>query len=136
MSDKQRVLDLLIERGPEGVTSHELRISGTTGNPSERCRELIADGHRIEAEQTHRVDPHGKKRPMTVYRLLAGAGGRTREEARTTAPSRRSAAASSGQPETGGVRSPQGEMSAGAAAPVDPPRLFEIPAPSRYEDAA
>lgn len=75
MSDCDRILRLLEERGEQGVTTFELRTGGYSGNPSSRIMDLTAQGHNIDAERTTRTDALGKKRPMTVYRLRAGAGG-------------------------------------------------------------
>lgn len=65
-TDKERILDAL-RKGP--LTSYEARILGLSGNPSQRCRELIADGHEIAIQHTHR-EVHGKKRPLAVYMLV------------------------------------------------------------------
>lgn len=126
MSDCDRILRLLEERGEQGVTTFELRTGGYSGNPSSRIMDLTAQGHNIDAERTTRTDALGKKRPMTVYRLRAGAGGSEVGEASVAAccgPDR-----SEGDAATRG-----GESSAGATptAPVDPPRLFEVPEPEK-----
>lgn len=47
MSDRERTLDFLRERGGIGVTSFELRRFGITGNPSQRIRELRDEGYVI-----------------------------------------------------------------------------------------
>lgn len=50
MSDRDRMLALLKERGATGVTTFELRRSGVSGNPSQRKAELEERGHRIAVE--------------------------------------------------------------------------------------
>lgn len=131
-ADRQRILELLEERGEQGLSSYEIRTMGLSGNPSERCRELIEDGHTIDAEATHRLDPHGKKRPMTIYTLRGGeapndgqASGVLRKPVRVEECSPRDRAV-----ESSGLTEPVGESgsSAGATpnAPVEPPRLFEV----------
>lgn len=56
MSDRQRMLDLLRERGFCGVTTFELRRMGISGNPSQRRAELEELGYRID------VKPHREGR--------------------------------------------------------------------------
>ena len=48
-SDKDRILELLEARG--SVTSFYLRKEGFSGNPSQRIKELIAEGHQIQSER-------------------------------------------------------------------------------------
>lgn len=88
-ADRERILELLRERGERGVTTYELRVGSYSANPAQRIAELREDGHRIDAEATHRLDPHGKKRPMTIYRLVSGGSSEVEKET--------SVAASSGQ---------------------------------------
>lgn len=62
VSDKDRILDLLAKRGGAGATTFELRQSGYSGNPSQRIRELRAEGFTIEAEPFERSDGRRGKR--------------------------------------------------------------------------
>jgi len=48
-SDKTRILELLETK--KSVTSFYLRKEGFSGNPSQRIKELTAEGHQIEAER-------------------------------------------------------------------------------------
>lgn len=163
-ADRQRILQLLQERGEQGVTTYELRTGGYSGNPAQRVAELREDGHTIDAEATHRLDPHGKKRPMTIYTLRGGeapndgqASGVLRKPASVEECSRTGGAVES-MPGTGGrglgnkhpaascgtdypegdAATPSGVSSAGATpmAPVDPPRLFDVQGASYYEREA
>lgn len=68
MSDRLRVLDRL-RRGP--VHSIEIRRSGLSGNPSERIRELEAEGYRIRHELQPWTDGEGKSRRGTLYTLIS-----------------------------------------------------------------
>lgn len=132
-ADRDRILELLRERGEQGLSSYEIRTMGLSGNPSERYRELVAAGHEIHAEATHRVDAHGKKRPMTIYRLAGGDGRRVGKN--TTRVVCTSPAVISGQRPDGDTVSPRGASPGGVdMASSGPPRLFEVDDTPGYYD--
>ena len=54
MTDKERILDLLEREG--SVDTFYLRRNGFSGNPSQRIRELKAEGHNIVSERFTRED--------------------------------------------------------------------------------
>lgn len=76
MSDTDRILNLLRERGSRGVHTRELRTGGYSGNPSERIRDLKKLGHLIEREHESWKDATGKTRPGARYTLTGAEGGR------------------------------------------------------------
>jgi hypothetical protein len=51
VSDKLRFLQRVKDAGPRGVHSHDIRREGISGHPSERARELEAEGHPIRRER-------------------------------------------------------------------------------------
>lgn len=63
-SDKQRILELLEREGQ--VDTFRLRQEGYSGNPSQRIRELKADGHDIVTQSFTRADG----RRGATYRLI------------------------------------------------------------------
>lgn len=69
MKQKDKVLALLREAGPYGIHTFELR-SKYIGNPSERIRELEADGHEIDHGPKERL--HGQAVGVR-YRLIRDA---------------------------------------------------------------
>lgn len=68
MTNRELVYQALLEAGPAGVHSLDIRRHGLSGNPSERIRELRARGHAITATPEHRGKVNG-----TRYTLDAGA---------------------------------------------------------------
>lgn len=66
------MLRLLRETGRRGVHSFDLRAEQHVGNPSERVRELKAEGFKISAQKEKR-----DKRWGVRYRLLSEADGRS-----------------------------------------------------------
>jgi len=65
-TDCERVLAVLRARGKSGIHSHEIRKLGLSGNPSQRVRELEAQGFEISHEREHKG-----RRPGIRYRLVA-----------------------------------------------------------------
>lgn len=119
MTDKERILERLRE-GP--VTSLEIRWDLRSGNPSERIRELKADGYLIESEDFTYRDRDGTSRRATRYQFVGGA--EQRQPVGEAAPDEAAAVVE------GGERSY-------SAAPV-PATLFEVPEDelSYYEQEA
>lgn len=140
MTDRQRLLDYLIEHGE--VTSYEIRVLALSGNPSQRVAELREEGHHITAERFTRDG-----RPCTHYTLrpvkksgrvedgqvprAAGESPRGGSSRQGTASPCRSAAATSGEVNDQGGGDPSSH-------PAAFPTLFEVEEPRRghYESEA
>ena len=63
-SDKQRILELLENHGE--VDTFYLRRNGFSGNPSQRIRELKAEGHNIVSERFIREDGRAGARYVLI----------------------------------------------------------------------
>lgn len=125
MTDLQRMLALLRERGERGAHTSEIRKLGISGNPSQRRIEALDLGFDISSERESYTDLAGKTRPGARFVLLgepesdAGCGGDTRSEAKPS-PSLGSA-----------------PVAAAPSAEPEPPSLFAAPEPvesRRYLD--
>jgi hypothetical protein len=57
LTDNQRILVALEEAGPTGLHSHDLRRQGYSGNPSQRCKDLVSKGYEIST----RREPVGRR---------------------------------------------------------------------------
>lgn len=117
ISDKEKLLALLRERGPEGIHTSELRRRGVSGNPSARREDLIADGYSIRSERESYRGRDGKTRPGARFTLDAGLASDT------------------------GTATPEGPGSLGGSVAGEPGDrgLFELPTymdPDFYEEAA
>jgi len=64
VTDAQRIAAYLEQHG--SVTSHEIRVKGLSGNPSQRTRELRDQGYEIDTERFQR-----EGRPCCRYTLIA-----------------------------------------------------------------
>lgn len=64
MTDKERILDLLEREG--SVDTFYLRRNGFSGNPSQRIRELKAEGHNIVSERFTREDGRAGARYVLI----------------------------------------------------------------------
>lgn len=71
MTDKDRMLALLRERGPQGAHTSELRARGYSGNPSQRRIELLDEGYSIDSIRESFIGADGSKRPGARFILTA-----------------------------------------------------------------
>ena len=71
ITDKDKLLALLRNRGAEGVHTAELRRMGVSGNPSQRRLDLLADGYEIASERESYRGADGKTRPGARFTLTA-----------------------------------------------------------------
>lgn len=67
MSDRLRVLDALREAEDGGVHSHDIRVRGLSGNPSQRIAELEAEGHEITIIRENRGKRPGARYFLTKF---------------------------------------------------------------------
>jgi len=77
MSDRLRFLRALEEAGRAGLHSHDVRRRGISGHPSERARELEAQGVKIRREREN-----VGRRPGVRFFLEGGVKPGEREPAR------------------------------------------------------
>lgn len=64
LTDARKMYVLLREAGPTGVHSHDLRSSGTTGQPSQRAKDIASNGVPLATKREARG-----KRPGSRYWL-------------------------------------------------------------------
>lgn len=74
ISDKDKLLAILRDRGEKGVHTSELRRMGASGNPSQRRLDLLADGYEIRSERESYRGRDGKTRPGARFILESGPG--------------------------------------------------------------
>lgn len=74
MSDRDRLLELLRERGAAGVTTFEIRRSGVSGNPSQRKAELEELGYKIDAQPYAEGRRRGRRYVLISEPAGVGAG--------------------------------------------------------------
>ena len=72
ITDKEKLLALLRNRGAAGVHTSELRRMGVSGNPSQRRLDLLADGYEIRSERESYRGADGKTRPGARFTLIDG----------------------------------------------------------------
>lgn len=69
MTDTDRMIALLRERGARGAHTSELRRLGISGNPSQRRKDAIAQGYEISSERESFIGAGGKRRPGARFVL-------------------------------------------------------------------
>lgn len=75
MTDTDRMYEELVEAGPRGVHTLDLRRKGISGNPSQRATDIEAKyGVRIHRETERQGDRNGSRYTLTSVGVGAGQG--------------------------------------------------------------